>query len=334
LTACFDMPESLFPIAQAEAYFRQAFASVERRGSVIRWPHCDGVTEFRVEAIEHRTHDKLLVNELVTLEHSSDAIAAADTTWAAHLNKWATLSALLAADGEHPARLVCKVGIFSTDREAAERVYAPLMCTEAAIIGWHAAMIARHQYRIDSEQSPLNGTDDPPPFALADFEAAKEFTDRLGLIASVSDGNFACEFSWDPAPTSNLFRHHRKRPLKSGQYTPDELGPLSGRIILFRMTTTEPHPLYGNGVLCGLELPLPPGVPNSADLVDQLNRWEFQPDFAPLYGAWCTGPRAPTFVTFVPNQCCLPGLLQSLTAWSHQRALRVQGFLEQGEGPG
>lgn len=117
---------------------------------------------------------------------------------------------------------------------------------------------------------------------------------------------------------------HRKRLPESGQNTPDELAPLSSRNILFGMTTTEAHPLYGNGVLCRLELPVPPGASNSAHLVDQLNRRELgRPDFAPLYGAWCTGPRALTFVTFVPNQCCLPSLLQNLTAWSHKRALRI-----------
>lgn len=93
-------------------------------------------------------------------------------------------------------------------------------------------MIARHQYRIDPEQSPLNGTDARPPYALADFEAAKEFTDRLGVIASVSDGNFTCEFPWDPGAASNLFLHQRERLLESGEYTPGGLGRLSGRTIL------------------------------------------------------------------------------------------------------
>ena len=113
------MPEPLFPIDQAEAYFRQAYSKVERRGNVVRWPHCDGITEFRVEAIEYHTHDKLLVSELVTLEHCSDAIGAVDAAWAAHLNTWATLSAFVATDGTQSAQLICKVGVFSTDREAA-----------------------------------------------------------------------------------------------------------------------------------------------------------------------------------------------------------------------
>jgi hypothetical protein len=80
----------------------------------------------------------------------------------------------VAADGLQPARLVCKVGIFSSDRAAAERVYAPLMCTEAVIMGWHAAGLARNRYQVDPEQCPLNGTGAAPPYSLADFEAVRQ----------------------------------------------------------------------------------------------------------------------------------------------------------------
>lgn len=84
------MSKPLFPIAQAEAYLRQAHYDLERQENVLRWPHCDGVTELRVDSIEYQTHDKLIVSQLVTVEHFSDAIAAVDAAWAAHLNKWAT----------------------------------------------------------------------------------------------------------------------------------------------------------------------------------------------------------------------------------------------------
>jgi hypothetical protein len=154
----------------------------------------------------------------------------------------------------------------------------------------------------------------------------------MGLIGSASEKHFTCEFPWDPGAASNLFRHQREHLLESGEYTSEELDRLSGRTVLFWMTSTEPHPFYGNGILCRLELPLPLDAANSAGLVEQLNRWELrQPDLPPLYGAWCIGSRAPTFVTFVPNQFCLPGLLQNLTMWSQQRALGVRALLAQDE---
>ena len=322
------MAEGLFPIDDAEAYFRQAHDNVERQGNVLRWPQCDGITELRVDAIAYHTYDNLLVSELVTIEHSSDALAEIGIARAALLNKYATISALVAKDDAHRGRLICRVGIFSKDREAAKHVYAHLMCTEALVIGWQAAMLVRNQFQIDPAQSPLMRTDDPPPFQSTDFLAAKAYSDHLGLVGSAGDGYYTCEFPWDPGAASNLFHHLREQFLASGEFTSEELDRLSGRTILFWATSTVPHPLYGNGVLCRLEIPLPLAGTDAAKLVNRLNRWELKrPDFPPLYGAWCIGNRAPTFVSFVPNQYCLPGLLQNLTAWALQRALRVQALL-------
>jgi hypothetical protein len=329
------MSELLFPIDKAEAYFREACSDFQRHENVLRWRHGDGITEFRVEPIEYHTHDELLVSELVTIEHHSDALDSVDVSYANYLNMWATLSAIIPSDGTQPARLISKVGIFSTDREAAERVYAPLMCTEAVIVGWHAARLARGEFRLDPEQSPLSKTDDPAPYGLADFQAVKMNADRVGLIAAADDGECWCEFPWDPGAASHLFRQQSEALLESGKYTAEELERLSGRTMLFSATTKHPHPLYGNGILCRLELPLPRDAPYASTIVDQLNRWELRrPDLPPLYGAWCIGPRAPTFVTYLPNQFCLPGLVPNLLAWSEQRARRVQALLEQGMDPG
>jgi hypothetical protein len=79
--------EPLFPIDQAEAYLRQANHKLERQENVLRWPHCDGVTELRVDPIEHHTDDRLIVSQIVTVEHFSDAIAALDAARAAHLRR-------------------------------------------------------------------------------------------------------------------------------------------------------------------------------------------------------------------------------------------------------
>ena len=44
---------------------------------------------------------------MVTVEHLSPSLKKVDPEGAAHLNKWGTLSALVAADDEQEARLVC-----------------------------------------------------------------------------------------------------------------------------------------------------------------------------------------------------------------------------------
>ena len=88
------------------------------------------------------------------------------------------------------------------------------------------------------------------------------------------------------------------------------------------------HPLYGNGVLCQLEIPLPVKGALTANLVDELNRWELSgADLAPLFGSWCVGNRAPAFVSFVPNQFCFPGMPRYLTVWAAARQGRVRQWL-------
>lgn len=324
------MTDTLFPLDSAETYLRPLRPDLERTGNGLRWPDHHGITELRVETINHRTHDDLLVSERVILTHTSPALSALDARTAMVLNKWATLSAIIPADDEHPTRLVCKVGVFSTDRDAAERNYAPLICTEAAIIGFHAACLARGIVTGDPDDSPLMQTSDPPPFDAADFEAVKALTDRHAYLGSLADEGFTVEFPWDAGAVSQMFAHEdfRNSARDAHDYNPEELDRMGGRTSLFQLTTRETHALYGRGVLSRLEIPLALDGPDVARLVDELNRWELSgADLAPQFGAWCKGPRAPTFVTFIPTQFCYPGLLHHLTVWAHVRHARVRDWL-------
>ena len=141
------MNERLFPIADAESYLRRFAQSLVRCGGTLRWASGEGISELSVKEIDERTFDGLLVSEMVTLTHTSPAFANLSPERIAYLNSMATIGSLVPADDSKSTRLVSKVGIFSTDREAAERVYAPLLCTEAAVSGWHAAHIVQDQFR-------------------------------------------------------------------------------------------------------------------------------------------------------------------------------------------
>jgi hypothetical protein len=130
----------LFPIDNAERYIQSFATDLERHGNCLRWPSHDVMQSYV------GTFDGLLVSELVTLTHTSVGLAAISPMIAAQLNKWATISSIVGPDSDEPTRHVWKVGIFSNDRPAAERVYAPLLCTESAYIGWDAAQIVRGQF--------------------------------------------------------------------------------------------------------------------------------------------------------------------------------------------
>ena len=324
--------ETLFPVQSAYDYLARNRPDIERDEFGLRWSDHEGLTELRIDPIEQRTHDGLVVRELVTLTHTAPGLTANPTT-AAMLNRWGTLSALIPGD-EHgsPTRLVCKVGIFEGDRQAAERLYAPLMCTEAAIIGWHAARLAHGQMEIDPDQSPLIQVKDPPPYDTADFEAAKAYSDRFKALGTLGDAGLTVEFPWEDGAVSRMFAYpdFRAKLLEGREYTQEELDRMAGMTSLLQLVTDQPHSLYGNGVLLRLELPVAFDPDTGTALVDELNRWELSGmDLPPLFGVWCLGPRAPTFVNFIPNQYCvgIPGLLQNLVVWTHARHVRVRQWL-------
>lgn len=50
-------------------------------------------------------------------------------------------------------------------------------------------------------------------------------------------------------------------------------------------------------------------------------------DRPPFRGAWHIGPRAPSFVTFIPNALCLPWLPVNLTVWAMARTAMVRQLL-------
>lgn len=319
----FDEP--MFPLQRVEAYFRSFSRGLDRNGNSLRWPSSDGFTELSVTPIDERMSDGYTVSELVTLRHVSPMLQALSPALAAKLNTLATLSSLLPSTGDSPAQLISKIGIFSGDRAAAERVYAPLVCMEAVLMGWHAARISRGQFEVDPATSPLQTTDEKPPFNDADFEAAKALTDARGYLGSLGQSHFTVEFPWDVGAVSNVFaRSDAQEELLARGLPLESLRDMSGRTSLLQILVLD-HPLYGAGVQSRLEIPF---SNDSVTLVDELNRWELSgPDLPPLLGSWCIGQRAPAFVSFVPSQHCLGGLLQNLVVWGFTRHSRVKEWL-------
>jgi hypothetical protein len=247
----------------------------------------------------------------------------------AHLNAFATMSSFVPADRSGPARLISKVGIFSTDREAAERLYAPLLYLEAWINGWHAARVVGGQFQRDPEQSPLVMTRQDPPFDSADFEAIKALTDRSDYLGTLLDRHFTVEFPWEAGAKTHLIRNEDMRQsLRAWQdFSEEQLDSMAGKTTLLQIRFME-HPLYGKGVLSSLELPFPPDGPTTVQIVNELNAWELSgADLPPHFGAWCIGDRAPAYICFMPTQFCRAGLLSNLTVWMATRHARVRQWL-------
>ncbi len=179
-----------------------------------------------------------------------------------------------------------------------------------------------------AEQSPLHMTSQDPPFDDADFAAVKGLTDRSHFLGSLGDRHFTVELPWDAGAMTRLLRHeHFRKSLRAKQgqgLSDDQLDRWAGATSLLQILMAE-HPLYGKGIRSTLELPISPTDLKSAQLVNELNAWELsEDDLPPQFGAWCIGHRALSYVSFIPTQFCVPGILSNLAIWMVSRHARVR----------
>lgn len=299
------MSSSVFPKASADAFLASLSTESVVRDGGREWPAGDGVTRFAVQSLEKRLPDGRVVQELVTAVHESEALQAFSPGLLANVNRLAPLGALVPASAGVPAHFATKTGVFRGDDAAAERIYAPLICMQAAFMHWHVARLVRGQFECDPNLSPLENVDDPTPYSQADYESVKERMDTYRFLGTLDALHYTCEFPWERGAVSNIFGVEGARELlEEHGVDEDTLEAAGGRTSLFQVQSMR-HPLYGNGVQARLEIPLSGEAEEAARLASELNLWELAtPDTPPLFGAWCVGPRSPAFVTFVPNQLC------------------------------
>jgi len=327
----------LFPIAKAKAYIAGVATDLEHKNNTLRWSSYDGITELTVSPINYETFDGLKVIEEVTLTHVCPALTEISASQAAQINRFALISCLVPGSSNSPSKFVCKAGLFSADLDAAERLYAPLICTEAAVIGWYAACLGRQILKANPDSSPIFKTGENPPYDVADFESVKAFSTKKGFAASSSVDGFTVEFPWEPGAFSAMFSLDRvkENARKNLKLSEEEIETMAGATSLLQLLVME-HPLIGKGIQSRLEIPLyiSPGEgveSRMLEVVSELNAWELTgADLPPLFGAWCCGPRAPTFVSFYPTQYCVPGMLHNLFHWARLRQWRARQWLSVG----
>lgn len=298
--------------------------SLERNDLSLRWLSYGGTSELSVTPIHQQTSDELAVQEVVKLTHTFPASYLAPGL-VAKLNCLATISSLEPPDDSGMARLVSKVGIYRGARSAAVLLYAPLLCTEAIVIGWNAARIARKS----PGQCHLGMMSEDPQFDDEDFRSLKEFINRIGRFYTLGDRHWAAEFPWDDGAVTSVFprEEFREHARRSSELSDERIDQYTGRTSLLRIRITE-HPFYGKGVFATLELPVEPDHSLSVPLAMELNDWELTTaHLPPHFGAWCLGERALSYVSFMPTQYCVPDLLPNLTVWMSARQHRVRELL-------
>ena len=257
----------LFPLDRAEAFLQKSFPKLERSGSTLTWLDHQGHSELSTEAVDITAPDGRRVTELVTLTHTNPRLAAVSVEDAAFLNRYATLSTIVLPGDGTAAKLIARVGVFETDRAAAERVYAPLLCTEATVLGWYTEHLAAHQFSATAEECPVEHMPDGSPF-LGDIDPCLKISEGLfRYMASPCKGGFTVEFPWDAGAVSHMFRGPLAPALSQGLSTED-IERLGGNTALMAATTTEPHSLYGPGLLVGLQIPVQVRGEDAAEFIN------------------------------------------------------------------
>jgi hypothetical protein len=326
------MPTGVFPFHDADAYLASLPFDFRTGDGFREWQAGDGTTRFTLEPLELRLPDDRVIRERVILSHESDPLQGLSAEVLAHLNRFAPIGALITAFSGKPALFATKAGVFDGDSDAAAAIYSPLLCMQAGFAHLHVARLVRGELEGDPADSPLDYVNELPPYPQQDYESVKARMDQQGFVGSLEPRHYTCEFPWDEGALSNVLLYDdgaawlRER---GGTQSMAQSAAAGGRTSLFQIYPRR-HPLYGNGVQAMLEVPLS-GDPQNASLTATiLNHLEFDtPAAPPLFGAWCAGPRSPAFVSFVPNQMCLPGLLHNLAVWAMARHFWVRLWAEQ-----
>ena len=141
----------------------------------------------------------------------------------------------------------------------------------------------------EASQAPARVTEEA-------LKEGSEFACQRGLVSLYGPNNLSLELPWDRGAKGALFElmtNPDKPPTNEKK-----------RTSLLMIEANMAHPLFGNGVLIRLHLPIfsdPKELPN---LVNQINLWEMESaDMPPFIGSWCIDPQfpSPSFVMFIPS---------------------------------
>jgi hypothetical protein len=140
----------------------------------------------------------------------------------------------------------------------------------------------------------LPGQDEPSWWAGPEMEAAAKWLTANNVPSMGSDGGLTAEFPYG-----------------------ENGGPaaMGGTSNMLMVTTSEPHPRMGSGVLMRLNLREQPVSEGRELTAMELNELELRARCqAHFLGSWCTNPSCgpPVFVSFLPSVLHKPNLLMNL----------------------
>lgn len=332
------MTDTIFPIHSIRHFINSTGRNVKDTECGIQWQEGPGIVSLNIKHLNLKISNGNTVSEEVVLSYSSPNIDAIghDLTLINQLNRYVVQSSFIPHSGSSNSMLVSKVGIFEQDSPAAEKIYAPIIATEAAIIAWHSEMLLKGITKCDPMNSPLSYTNQLPPYEQVNFEDLKGLLESEGYFSSVGHLKVTSEFPWDAGAVSMSFRDEvaKKALLESG-HNPQLIDLAGGRTALFQIFVSE-HPLYGLGIMSWLKLPLSLDGNEAIELANSLNQWELMsPQLPPLFGAWSASNGTVVFASFLPTQLCMQisNVMLYILNWGKVRTYEVLTLLVSNETP-
>ena len=315
-----NLYQDLFPFQELGDALTGWSKDLKWRDDGFSWQTPFGQSEIYFQPASVTTLDKLKIVGFVTTKHQlsmeySNVFTSRST---AIFNRASSLSSIFSGNGKTGPFVMNRIAIFQGNKDAGNRLYAPLIATEAYMQPTLAVAIATNRLDQGPAFFGLGNTDVSPPYTKEEFDAIAQSFRAQGFFANFSSEGMVVEFPWDDDVINSMAHHYELIERDSGA---------EGRTILCSLNVREKHPNLGPGLLCTLQLPV-----NFAEeeqlvtVVNRLNSFEIQAaDMPPFLGAWCADFQlnCPTYAAFFPNELCLPELPMTVATWMGHRGFRI-----------
>jgi hypothetical protein len=211
-----------------------------------------------------------------------------------HINTMASLGAVTEQDG----KLFIGSRLTVYEGEDAWSIHLPVVLS--TIIGGVDSILGATQRTFNSEPSRGGDTE----WTEADIEFVQSQLSHI-CVCTTGGKSLTAEFG-----------------LKSGAVS---AGLGDHETALWQIMGDQPHPEFGGGLFCLLQLPHQiESEEKLHQVVNELNRMEMEPhDLPPHFGAWCAGKLGnnPAYVAFLPNALHqAPGIALNVSIWALNRA--------------
>ncbi|MBK9519678.1 MAG: hypothetical protein IPO09_20590 [Anaeromyxobacter sp.] len=279
-----------------------------------------GDLEVGVESVDVPTIDGHRYVQVVRIEQTLPQLQSwATPETVGSINKLASSTALVSGRAGLPPALVAKIPILLGDDDAAANLYPFLVAVAAyAAKGWAYYLLpgspSIHEFLLTGVVPDLKffGIHEAAPVGVApELEVGRQWAVGRGFATTAGENWLNTEFPWDEGAISSSVTSDRATSL-------------------VEISTSERHPVLGQGLTVRLRLPVALPPEGQAIVADELNHWERDHvDMVPSLGAWAPDPQVSSvaFRAFFATAFSPQVYVRNMVWWMAGRAWRAKRWL-------